>query len=187
MSEGQTEYYGHGLKGMGDDWGDWKQWAQCSYHGQPHHSDQPPPDMKLYDGSYLRWWNGAEEKFQQLIRKNGWFRHMPGARQTRHLHLHTHSLHKQKTTQMGKTVWDTICQSNWSILAISITTLTESKIHLIKIGSVQFCSNRISHWLKLSSWLTVQCDTCDCCSFTLTGVCAHSHTLTHRHTQVIFC
>lgn len=152
----------------GDDWGDWEQWAQCSYQGQPHSSHQQPPDMILYGGSYLRWWNGREEKVQSTADpKNGQFRHMSGPRQTSHVHIgYTH-------TQMDK--HNDSPRRNLSVtaenLGHSITTLAQSKIHLIKIGSVQFYSNGISQQWQLSSWLTGHRDTCDCCSFTLTGVC----------------
>lgn len=149
------------------------------------------PDTILYGGSYLRWWNGGEERVQSTADpKNARFRHMSGASQTRRVCTYTHT-HKDKNNTNGK-------DSRRRYLSLrapehlghSITPLTQSKVHLIKIGSVQFCSNRINQRWKLSSWLTAQRDACDCCSFPLTEVCtcAHSRTLTHRHahTQLLF-
>lgn len=144
-------------------------WAQSSYQGQPHHSDQQPSDIILYGGSYLCWWNGGEERVQSTTDpKNGRFRHMSRARQTS---AYTHTYTQIQGQKQHK--WKDSPIHSLSVkvehLSHSITALTQSKIHLIKIGSVQFCSNRISHQWKLWSWLKAQCDTCDCYSFTLTG------------------
>lgn len=163
----------------GDDWGDWEQWAQCSYQGQPHSSHQQPPDMILYGGSYLRWWNGREEKVQSTADpKNGQFRHMSGPRQTSHVHIgYTHT-HKWTNTT---TVRDAICQSQRRISA----TLS------------QHWHNPKSTWLKLDLSNSTQTVSVNSDSFrpdwrdivtlvivaaSLWQVCAHSHTLTHRHT-----
>lgn len=76
-------------------WATESKWAQSSYQGQPHCSDQQPSDMILYGGSYLRWWNGGEERVQSTTDpKNGRFRHMSRARQTSaytHTHIHTNT------------------------------------------------------------------------------------------------
>lgn len=106
-------------KGMWDDWGDWKQWARCSYQGQPHRSEQQPQTwyymVEVISADEM---DRKRRSNQQLIQgKNGRFRHMSGARQTRDVHLHTHIHTKDKNNTNGRTLWYTICQSKQSILA----------------------------------------------------------------------
>lgn len=158
---------------MGDDWGEWKQWAQCSYQGQPHGSD--------IISSPLMKWKGREGPI------NSWNRKMvdsdtcqePDKQDTC---APTHTYTRTKTTRMGRTVRDAICQSERS------TSATLS----------QHWHNPKSTWLKLDLSNSAQTISISGESFgpdwrnsvtlvivaaSLWKVCAHSHTVSHRHTH----
>lgn len=114
------------------------------------------PDTILYGVSYLHWWNGREgdgplnNRSQELVDIG-----TSGGRKVRHVQLHTHQGGERQHRQTDK------LRHNLSIKAqrpsLSITALAQSKkIHLIIIGSVQFCSNHIKHQKKLHSRLMGQ-------------------------------
>lgn len=71
------------------------------------------PDTILYGGSYLRWWNGGEERVQSTADpKNARFRHMSGARQTRtHVHLHTYTQGQKQHKREGQSETLSVTQS----------------------------------------------------------------------------
>lgn len=75
-----------------------------------------------------------------------------GVGQTGHMctntHTYTHSLKEQNNTNRKDQLIHNL-SLRAEHLSHSITALTQSKIHLIKIGSFQFSSKRISQWWKL--------------------------------------
>ena len=151
----------------------WLRWLRASGLGAlirvSHTTETSMPwhDIIWWKLSLLMKWKGKRGSNQQLIHKNGRFGHMSDAWQTQ-AHTYTHTRTKKATQTEGQQPVRNL-SVNAEHLGRSITELAQSKIHLIKIGSVQFCSNRISHQRELWSWLTAQRDTCDCHSFTLTS------------------
>lgn len=168
-----------------------REWAQDSYQGQPHRSD---PDMILYGGSYLRWWNGLEERVQSTADpKNASFRHMSGARQTgARTHTHTHVYIDKNTNTNGRTAPYTICQSQRGISAAPSQRWHSPKSAWLKLDlsnsaqTVSVTSESFSRdWRRSVTLVTVTASL-----WQVTGVCAllhiaiHSPTDTHTHTFI---
>lgn len=128
-----------------------------SYQGQPHRSHQQHLTWYDYMVQVISADETQEEERMQSstdFKKSGRFRHMSGSWTSKtHLNLHKHTHTQRKLKDHNNTNRKDSPIHNLSVnpehLSLSITALTRSKIHLIKIGSVQFCWNRISHQWRL--------------------------------------
>lgn len=107
----------------------------------------------LYEASYLRWWNvgGREDAIINWLQKKWKIRTRQWAGQDTcaltHTHIHTKLKDHNNTSRKDSPIHNLSGKAEH--LSLSITALTQSKIHLIKIGSVQFCRSRISHQWRL--------------------------------------